>query len=417
MKRTLLVGLLLAAAFLAHLGFWYWPRERAAAPDPASSLVKLFESGDYTTCAWVPYPHQNLGAFAHAAPDWPRFLAAVARLAGAGAPDELRSFGPFAVPPSHELIACVDRGGGRMRIAARVYPGLGLLARLAGRLAANPWLAGGEVGRFRVGWEGGVWTVEAGGAAPPPALPTAAPAERRPSLAVIHLTAPLAGVSAGTFVLARRGAGFELSSAGPPRPLPALAATTTELPVLLVLRSAAAEDAASGPQAPSAFALFRRASALWSGRLGGRTLRVELPGTATFEALGSGRQGVLAGGLARFLAGRPPSQEVGGWTVRALDAETLAAAAALAPQLAALGAPQNGLGLAVWVDPRAALDVVTRVREILAAFPFTSSAEVQRWRDGEALLAPFARCASASFFSWRDASGGLLMRLDECGVR
>ena len=122
----------------------------------------------------MPYPHQNLGLVAESIADGPTFVAAVSRLAGMAPAPAIRSFGPFAVPPSREIVACSDLDGERFVLMARVYPTLATLARLSGRLASNPWLAGGEVREaegkrdeveekvLRVSWREGYWIVGTG---------------------------------------------------------------------------------------------------------------------------------------------------------------------------------------------------------------------------------------------------------------
>ena len=126
--------------------YQYAPRERPAMPDQDGLPARLLASRAFETCFWVPYPHQNVGALARAVEDWPAWLAALARTADLPPPD-LPSFGPFAVPPSSEVTACSDSGGDRLLVAAEVYPSIALIAKLAGRLAGNPWLSGGVVER------------------------------------------------------------------------------------------------------------------------------------------------------------------------------------------------------------------------------------------------------------------------------
>ena len=166
-----------------HFFYWYWPRERASAP--AGLPARLLASGEYGACLWVPYPHQNLGKLEGAIADGPAYLAAAARVADLPAP-VMRSFGPFAVPPSSEIVACSDLDGDRFLLVARVYPALAAVAKLAGRLADNPWLKGGEIREERgkrdevqervlhVAWRDGYWTVRSGAEPALPAQPATA---------------------------------------------------------------------------------------------------------------------------------------------------------------------------------------------------------------------------------------------------
>src|SRR3954452_3660206 len=161
-----LLILLLIAGYVVH---GYCPPERAAVP--SGLPARLLASGQYGACLWVPYPHQNLGKVEEAIGDGTAYLGAAARVADLPAP-VMRSFGPFAVPPSSEIVACSDLDGKRFLLVARVYSGLAAVARLSGRLADNPWLRGGEIKEtqggsedgpqervLHVAWRDGYWTV------------------------------------------------------------------------------------------------------------------------------------------------------------------------------------------------------------------------------------------------------------------
>ncbi|HEX4959376.1 MAG TPA: hypothetical protein VF173_00960, partial [Thermoanaerobaculia bacterium] len=177
LKLAIFLALILGAA--GHVLYWYWPRERAAMPEPAGYGARLLASGAYGACLWLPFPHQNLGALAASLGDGSAYLAAIGRESGASAPS-LPAFGPFKVPPSREIVACSDLDGSRYLVVARVYPGLAAVARLAGRMASNPWLKGGDVRETRgrgdeveekvlhVEWRDGLWTVRSG---PEPQVP------------------------------------------------------------------------------------------------------------------------------------------------------------------------------------------------------------------------------------------------------
>src|SRR3954467_5109220 len=154
MRRLLRLAVvpILLLVIAGHFFYWYWPRERASAP--AGLPARLLASGEYGACLWVPYPHQNLGKLEGALTDPASYLAAAARVADLAAPG-MRSFGPFAVPPSSEIVACSDLDGRRFLLVARVYPGLAAVAKLSGRLADNPWLRGGEIKETQGGSEDG----------------------------------------------------------------------------------------------------------------------------------------------------------------------------------------------------------------------------------------------------------------------
>lgn len=324
MRRSVVVAgaVLLAALLAAHVVYWYVPRERAVVPrlgaaasgggagggggtrggsgaeegargadegasgTAAVEPLQVLAAGGYDVCVWVPYPHQNLGTLAEAIGDLQEVVGAAARLSsGEGGeagpprsrePEEPPTFGPFEVPPASEMAACSDLAGGRRKVVARIYPSLAAVAKVAGRLAGNPWLAGGVAGSARIAWQGRLWTVTAGPEAPrPPAAPAgnaaaaaaaaAAPAtpamaatramlevtalaaivppELPESLAVVHWTGARPEIPPGWYALTRSGSDLSLAlvaagrggtAAGPAAALPAVPGVAGPLPSLLV---------------------------------------------------------------------------------------------------------------------------------------------------------------------------------------
>jgi hypothetical protein len=504
-KRALLAAAAVAL-LAAHFAWWYLPRERAVTPrlrppasrraagpaGPDGEPLQLLAAGAYDVCLWVPYPHQNLGVLAGAVGDLQDVLGAAQRLGAgeasprrSGEPQEAPGFGPFEVPPASELVACSDLAGGRLRVVARIYPALSVVAKLAGRLAGNPWLAGGAAGRMRIAWSGRLWSVtggderppaavappgfaapagsaaaaaepgsgavpSSGSAAPfpppgpaasaagsaPPATTAADPAAARlpiappssgvagaatgampelpESLAVVHWTGVRTEIPAGYYALTRRGQDLAVSlvgaGGGGETPMRAAAAVAAgPLPALLM--AVGAEWPAGGvPPAtrpllpPAALALFEaggsRVSSLGS-----------LPGLAVFNAAGAAgaeRWRLPTEGVLRLLAGRLPAAELAGWRIVALDKDSLRQAQALAPRLAALlpsavpggpaaaAAPAPHLSLGVWLEPRSALSIVSRIRRFVEAFPLASRRQVELWRDWETVLDPLANCEHAT---------------------
>jgi hypothetical protein len=535
LKRLLLL-LLLVLLLAAHIYYWYLPRERALAPPPpdaAGAPLQGLAPGAYDLCVWIPYPHQNLGVLAAAVADLPEVIAAAGRLsrreASAGArgggdrgrePQALPTFGPFEVPPADEIVACTDLAGGRLRVVARIYPVLSLVAKAAGHLAGNPWLAGGEAGRMRIHWEGRLWSVTAGPDRPPappapqpggadlagprpvtepapgspaagPPLDLAQPPGLPPSLAIVRWAGARAEIPAGWYALTRNGPDLVVSLVRPPdrdaahangadsapamtgaaliaavgadwqgalpigrtapsqpqrevagqpppptgprqspqvqsptgtgysreggeidptRPMwtDALAAPPAGSPAPAA-PSPAGSPAPAGPLQsvgsrapaglpPAALALFENGSS----RL---TSLGTLPGLAVFNVAAAGRErwGLPAAGIFRLAAGRLPAADLAGWHILALDTASLRQAEAIAPRLAALVPPDETaaagtaprLSLGVWLDPRATLRIVTRIRTFVEGFPLASRPEVQRWRDWEAVLDPLGRCDHA----------------------
>jgi hypothetical protein len=465
-KRGAAVLLLILALLGAHVVYWYVPRERAVAPrlprvergGSADEPLRLLAGGAYDVCVWIPYPHQNLGVLAAAVGDLQEVAAAAARLSagepppGSKDPEEPPTFGPFEVPPASEMVACSDLAGGRLRVVARIYPALSLVAKLAGRLAGNPWLAGGDAGRSRIAWNGRLWSVAAGEASPPaapvppPAAPSAtatalapppaAPSPATPSpaappaasgagpagdvpesLAVVHWTGVRPEIPAGYYALTRGDSNLSLTLVGA-APAAAGAAASRALsaavaPAALLVaagpewRGGAAARTSSAPLPPAALALFEVGGSRVSS-LG------DLPGLAVFNVPGppgTERWRLPTEGIFRLLVGRLPVAEVAGWRILALDSGSLSQAEAIAPRLAPLlppgSAPAGGasatapaagapLSLGVWLDPRSALRMVTRVRRFVEGFPLASRRQVELWRDWETVIDPLANCEHAT---------------------
>jgi hypothetical protein len=424
-KRLLRLALFLLLLLLAagYVLVFYWPRERVGALEPGSLPARLLASGDYGACLWIPYPHQNLGALGGSIDDAPEYLAAAARVADLPAP-VLPSFGPFAVPPSREIVACSDLDGERFFLVARVYPGLAAVARLAGRLADNPWLEGGEVrearGRrteveerlLRVAWRDGLWTVWSG---PEPSLQRpeeGSPVSFPPNLGILHLERDVSDFPAGDYVLQRKEGDLAVTLAGGgPAPEPPIAAGG-DAPVLLAIAGPAWPADSPRPLRPAALALFDVEGGLRLGPIGA------LPGVAVLNAPGSRRWGLPARGLAGILARNLPRGNSAGWDIVALDAASLERAAALAPEVSALVPPAGDgdggrLVLGLWLRPRPALDLVTRLRKGFEKVPLFERRQVAAWRDWETLLRPLAPCGRVSLAATRSPSA-FLLRLDGC---
>ncbi|HXU43952.1 MAG TPA: hypothetical protein VN783_00385 [Thermoanaerobaculia bacterium] len=402
-KRVLL-AVAACAAVAGHAWFWYWPRERAAEPDAADLPARMIAAGAWDACLWVPFPHQNLSELARELDDPQSYFAAAARLAGSAEPS-LPAFGPFAVPPSRELAACSDESKGRLRVSARIYPGLALVARLAGRVAGNPWLAGGQVEVSKrpatVRWEGTLWTVEAG---PPVALPAAGWRAEGPLLAALRLARPAESFPAGLYQLAHQEGTVDLTLAGsrfPAAPPFDPFALGPDRPILLAVAGADVTGAAA------ALALY-----------GGAGLH-GLPNGVLFHPPKRSRWRLPGGGIGGLLAERLPHGSAAGWELVALDEESLARGRVLAPALALLAPPDGSPAgpshprLAVWLDPEPALGLVARLRSGLEKFPLALPEDVQRWRDWETVLEPAAHCERATLWAGR-APEAFRVRLSGC---
>ncbi len=434
MKRLVKLAIALALILGAgvHIFYWYWPRERAGAPEPGSYGARLLASGAYGACLWLPYPHQNLGTLTASLSDGSAFLAAIGREAGTASPS-LPAFGPFTVPPSREIVACSDLNGERFLLVARVYPGLAAVARLAGTMAANPWLKGGSVREARghgdevrervlqISWQDGWWMVRSG---PVPQLSEAGPAAPVPetSLGILRLQREVWELPAGEYRLARRDGDLEIALAGGDEPagLEAPVGGAAGEPVLLAVAGPAWPAEETRPLPAAALALFDVQGGLKIGP-------IELPGGAVFNPPGGSRWALPARGLAGLLTDNLPRGNAAGWDIVAFDAESLGRAVALAPRISALVPPgskgmagaagaagsDTRLVIGAWLRPGPALFRLHQMRRGLEKVPLIDRAQVERWRDWETLLSPFASCDRLSVASARTPAS-FRLRLHGC---
>lgn len=384
---------------MAHIGRSYLPRVRPAAPRQEDAPAKLLASWRDGAVVWVPYPHQNLGALRRAQ-GATEALAAGTRLAGLPS-FSLPAFGPFGAPPARELAVATDATGRRLSAVARVYPLIAALARLGGKLAGNPWLAGGDVElsgarRATVSWQGTLWRLDtepslissqrAGGA-------EAAQVEVRPVLAWLRISAPPPPFPAGLYRLERSGTSIQLTNgqfSGPPAEPPATGAA------LQVVTA----GAALGSRGPGAFFLWP-------------TQAANLAAVAIVRPA-SGESWDLPGEEILSLTGTDPrSVTEGEWTAEALDRASLERAAAALPALRQLFAAdaRGALALGVWLDPAAAAGEVRRVERLLSAVPLVGRAERQRWRDLRRLLEALAGFRQATLLVQQEP-GAARLRLE-----
>ena len=411
-----LLALLLIAGYVVHS---YWPRERSAIPSGLPG--QLLASGQYGACLWVPYPHQNLGKVEEAIGDGTAYLGAAARVADLPAP-VMRSFGPFAVPPSSEIAACSDLGGERFLLVARVYPGLAAMARLAGRLADNPWLRGGEIREARgkkdevvervlhIDWRDGYWIVRAGDE---PALPVPPKEPAYPaSLGIFHLGADVSDFPAGDYVLQRQGSDLDVKLLGGAEPPPPPAFVEgPDAPALLAVAGSDWPAEAEKPLPPAAMVLFDTQGGLSLGPLG------RMPGLAVLNPQGEKRWGLPAKGLGGLLAQNLPNGNAAGWSIVALDDDSLARAEALAPQISTLVPPAgdgpDAMILGLWLRPAPALRRVSQFRKGLEKFPLAERRQIERWRDWETLFSPLSACERAAVVATRSPTA-FSLRLQAC---
>ncbi|MEZ5314275.1 MAG: hypothetical protein R2862_11825, partial [Thermoanaerobaculia bacterium] len=381
-RRRLLVLLGTAAAIVAHWLYWYAPRERSAVPSPPFEQL-LAGDGAWDRVLWIAHPHQNLGAIDQALGSLDDYLAELARVGDLEAPKVPR-FGPFSVPPAAELALGWTDDGRRLLGVARVHRGVGLLARLAGWLAGNPWLAGGEAASgghaYRVRWQGALWIVESGDSPAWEVDPrrSAAGAER---IAEIRLATPVGAVPAGRFELLRGEDGLEVrSSRSGSEPSSSLAtapgsdALLLDLPEL-ALWVAVADRAPLG--GPGLFLLWEEPDAL-------------LPRVAVLQR-GPGRAFRLPGESLLELVGKAEPGYRLDWSVRGTDRRARREGLRIVPWLER-SYPRPG-GQAAWLAaagrlaPRRAARMLGKLAGELRKFPLTPRREIERAEAAVRLLA------------------------------
>ena len=376
MRRSWLLPVALLVAGLLAAGHWrahYASRERAAIPAATGGAAAVLADPGYPVRLWLAHPHQNLGWLARHLGDLDGWLAAAGRLAGLSLPP-LRRFGPFVVPPARELALGLDPESGRSIVVLRLHPAVAVTARLAGALARNPWLAGGEIAvrgeSFQVGWKGREWLLRTRGAELPAG--GTAPAAGPPAIARLTLTSPLGngGLAAGSYRLERRGENLWF------RPEEADGASVPALPRLGRERLAlfAGER---GPEGTRAFVLWREEG--------------DVPDVATLGA-GDVAPRSLPGEALLRLGGRPAREEAaGGWRARGYSGTAVADALALGADaeapFATLGAAGGRL---IWADPAALARLAGELANLFESLPIAGRQEAKRWRDLATVLAPLS---------------------------
>lgn len=372
--RSTVIVLLLTLLALGHYLYGYRARERPGVPS-AGLAADLLANDAFDAALWVPYPHQNLGHLRRVAGFEGEALGAAARLAGLPSP-ELPSFGSMVVPPASELAVASSADGENFVICARVYPVFGAFARLSGRLAGNPWLAGGKVTRegreATVAWRDGWWTVSTG---PWPALGgsagtagTAAAWTDPPALAFLEVHQPSPPLATGRYALWRDGTALELGVRGffdGPTPFPDqdLRRLGTFLLVL--------DDLGTAPRGLAFFSLDD-------------VDLPELPRASSLHAPGGERWELPGESLLGLTGRRPHTQEVDGWRTESLDRAGLEQVVALQPMVRDLAA--RPLAFAIWIDLQAALAEVSRLARMLDEVPLVPRRTVRQWRDVETVL-------------------------------
>lgn len=387
-RKGLVVAAAIIPALAAHFGWSYWPRERAGRLEEGSLTAAVLLSSDLPYRAWVPYPHQNLGVLER----FRRRSQAVARLADLPAP-ELPSFGPLAAPPAHDLALASSADGRRVVLAARVYRPVAVLARWAGHLAGNPWLAGGAVrsggDEVTVAWEGATWTVRRDAALP--AEGAQPPGSAEPVLAALVLGRAAGPLPIGLYRLRRRGGALVLSTAGGEALVPPGFLAAAGVPLAMFQASDRAVELLALLPAPADAGLPR-----WAQVHRGAGRRPSLPGEKLYDLLG--KKTLTAGAEGSRWAGT--------------DEEALEVAGTLAAKLPTAAESSSSLRFAVVGNLGEAATALGPLVDQLAQLPFD---ETRRWSAVLAAAAALGEWSEVSVVVRGEPAAGAAIRLDKAG--
>lgn len=391
----LLVAGALVLAAGAHYRHYFSPRERAGVPSPELAALLDADSA-FEKVVWLASPHQNLGVLDERVGDLDLYLAELARSTEIARP-RLPRFGPFALPPAREMAVAWSGSGESLLGVARIEPGIGWVARLAGWLAGNPWLAGGRVesgGKaFEVRWQGSLWIVAsglpAGTALPEPRSPQGGEGEPE-AIAHMRLRAGLGPLPAGRYVLARGPDGLEMRSGALPEG--AQAAADWTFPGVALWVSSADRGPVGGPGLfllwEAAEGAIPRVAVLQRG--GGRSYK--LPGESILELIGAGE----------------PAYRLG-WSVRGTQKSARRDALLMVPwferHLPRPGGRGAWLGRAGRIVPAASARTLGLLVRNLEKLPLIPPAELERLAATARLLAPFHDCAAIAFELWHEPDG------------
>ncbi len=400
--------LLVLAAVAGHVYWWYWPRVHAAVPEPDAPFTAWLRNEAFAYSVWIPYPHQNLAALRRLGGLGGRELKAAGRLAGLPEP-QFPSFGSLALPPSTALAALSDKDGTTFAVAADVYPLFALFSRLAGKVAGNPWLGGGEVivegRRMVVRWQGNVWTV-----ASPVEIPltngdtASVPAEPRPVLLLARIRTDLDLVPPGLYRLTLDPASstFELRSQIdlPPQ-------LSTQRPELggasgYLMAFAGARAGFGMPR--QALVFFRHPDAD----------SMDFPPAAVFGPAGAERWELPAEDLLELTGRQATIEMVDDWQIAAFEPSALVGGRMLVPAVRDLAESErvSHLVFGSWLDLEPASTEVQRIGRMLDRAPLVSRRKVQRWHDLERVLTGGARRFRRLSLVVADDPRSLLLRLE-----
>lgn len=402
---SLSIGLLAVAG---HVYWWYWPRVHAAIPDPEAPFTAWLRNEEFPLSVWIPYPHQNLAALRKLGGLGPDELRSLGRLAGLPEP-RFPSFGSLSLPPSSALAAMSDEDGQTFAVAADVYPLFALFSRLAGKVAGNAWLGGGEVvvegRRMIVRWDGSIWMVSS-----PIEIPlkngekSTVPPEPRPILLLARIRHELDLVPPGLYrlTLDPDAATFELRSQ---IDLPTqLSTQRPELGGAAAYLMAFAGTRAGLGMPRQALVFFQHPD--YSSQ--------DFPPAAIFCPLGEDRWELPGEDLLELTGQKASLEELDGWQIAAFEPSALAGGRLLVPAVRDLAESErvSHLVFGSWLDLEPAAVEVQRLGRMLDQAPLVSRRKVQRWHDLERVLSGSARRFRSLSLVVADDPRSLLLRLE-----
>lgn len=333
---------------------------------------------------WLPFPHLNLAYLKESVEDSDLVLGALSRLAGFDSPRELPTFGPFPLPPARDLVFAMGANEDHLRLEARVDPLVVVISRLAGKVAGNPWLSGGEIetanGTVKVEWSGTRWIASRG--APAPGDSRADFRLQDAALGAVVLSRASPPLPAGTFVLRRIGSTLEMAlENSTSTPIAELSLEEKGLIFFLL------EGVASGDPGGMMFFSTGDEDAI---RLGKRSL--SLPGAAVIHPPNTEPRDLPGQSILRLTQSKISELATPTWNVVAYSTEQAHLAASLMQSEASrLKDAENGsLEFAVSVRPADAEAEIGDLLDLLGQLPLVSKAERRKWRDTHQVLLALA---------------------------
>ena len=390
---------LLVVALVSHAYYWYAPRARVGSPAVEAPTSQLFFGArDLPLRVWIPFPHQNLAALEHAIGDL-EGLSEVSSYLMSQDLAALPSFGPFRMPPARDLVLAGSADGSRIVVGATVYPVVAGLARLAGRLAGNAWLAGGPVelhGKtVEVEWRDGMWIATQGEGAELQTLPVP---DLEPTHSLLRLEQSLGPVPEGLYRVDVEARGWRIVSAEPEAMRASDARPRAKLPSELAVVAASI-----GSQSPPNAVIETFVLLSDVGGAGEQIAR------SVVTHRGVGERWQLPG--ERLLSGLGFEVSEGtqdGWSLAGYDE---AAVDAVAGQLSSLSellesVDEAPLNLGIWLDLAAAQGALDGVVDTLTALPLPATEQIRLWTMAARSLASLDQSGSLSL-----QIGGLPPRL------